>query len=68
MFDNDRKKARDLSMVLTKLKIISLSRKKRKKGLEMKVKGENFGGEVGFRVFDGEKIEEDRDEEDEKEG
>ena len=46
-------------MVLTKLEIINLSRKKRKKSFEEKEKGENFGGEVGFRVYDVKKIEED---------
>ena len=43
-------------MVLTKLKIISLSRKKKKKkGLRKNVKVENFGSEVKFRIYDIEK-------------
>ena len=52
--------------MLTKLEIISLSRKKRKKGLEKMVKGENFGDKVGFRDYNIEKIDEDG-EEDRKE-
>ena len=39
-------------MVLTKLEIISLSRKKRKNGLGKKMTRENFDGEVGFRIYD----------------
>ena len=42
-------------------------KKKEKKSLRKKVKGENFGNEVGFRIYDVEKIKEDG-EEDEKEG
>ena len=53
--------------MLTKLEIISSSRKKRKKSLEKKVKGENFGGETGFRIYNVEKIKQDG-EEDGKEG
>ena len=58
------KKTQDLPVVVMKLEIISLSRKK---GLEKKVKEKNFGGEVGFRVYDVEKIKEDEEEEDGKE-
>ena len=40
--------------------IVGLSRKK--KGLGKKKKGENFGSEVRFRVYDIEKIKEDGEE------
>ena len=42
--------------------IVSLSRKKRKKDLRKKEKGENFSDEVGFRVYDIENMEEDGEE------
>ena len=52
ILDDDREEAQDLLVVLTKFEIVGLSRKNRKKGLRKKEKGENFGGEVGFRVYD----------------
>ena len=48
MLDYNREEAQDLLVVLTELMIVSLSRKKRKKDLRKKEKGENFGDEVGF--------------------
>ena len=62
MLDDDREEARDLPVVLTELEIIGLSRRKRKKGLGEKKKGENFGGEVRFRIYDVEKIKENEEE------
>ena len=67
MLNDNKEEARDLSVVLTKLEIFSSSRKERKKGFGKKVKGENFGGEVGFRIYDVKKIEEDKEEENGKE-
>ena len=54
-------------MVLTTLKNISYQEKREKKYLEKKVKGKNFGGEVGFRVYLVEKIKENGEDEDGKE-
>ena len=63
ILDDDREEAWDLFVVLMKFEIVGLSRKKRNKGLTKKEKGENFGGEVGFRVYDVKKMEEDGEEE-----
>ena len=67
MLNDDKEEARDLFVVLTKLEIISSSRKKRKKRFGKEGDGENFDGEVEFRIYDVEKIEE-YEEDDEKEG
>ena len=58
ILDDNKEKTRDLSIVLTKFEIISSSRKKRKSSRK-KVKGENFGSEVEFMIYDVEKIKED---------
>ena len=64
MLDDDIEETRDHFVVVMKLEIISSSRKK---GLGKKVKGKKFGGKVGFRIYDVEKIEE-YEEDDEKKG
>ena len=63
MLDDDKEEAWDLPVMLMELEIIGLSRKKRK-SLEKKEKSENFGGEVGFRVYNLEEMEEDGEEDD----
>ena len=68
MLVDNREEVQDLPIVLMKLEIVGLSIKKRKKCLGKKEKREDFGSEVGFRVYDLEKIEEDGEEEDEEEG
>ena len=47
---------------------LSVHQKKREKKFKKEVRGENFGSEVGFRIYDVEKIKEDWEEEDGKEG
>ena len=68
MLVDNREEVQDLPIVLMKLEIVSLSINKRKKSLGKKEKREDFGCEVGFRVDDVEKMEEDGEEEHEEEG
>ena len=67
MLVDNREVVQDLPIVLMELEIVGISIKNRKKILGKKEKREDCGSEVGFRVYDVEKMEEDGEEENEEE-